>query len=225
MNLPQVIPQTERPRERLLAHGVEALTAPELLAIVLRTGSAGCDAVTLAHQLIRQFNGLRGLLSAQAATLMAVRGLGAAKTCELLAVSELARRSLREDMAARSSLEHPQVVKEFCLTELAHLQVEHCIALYLSNHLQLIATERVSHGTLGETTVYPREIVKAALHHHASGVILAHNHPSGALSPSAADLAITRRIQSALALIDVKLLDHIIIASNHAVSLAEHGDI
>jgi len=223
MSLPHTLPSQERPRERLLAHGVEALTSPELLAIVLRTGVTGCDAVALGHQLIHQFNGLRGLLSASAARLMAVRGLGTAKVCELLAVSELSRRSLREDLAVRRSLRQPHVVKEFCVSELAHFQVEHCIALYLNSQMQLLATERVSHGTLEETSVYPREIVKAALHHHASGVILAHNHPSGNTKPSRADVAITRRLKDALALVDVALVDHIIIAATRAVSLMESG--
>jgi len=225
MNPPQLLPPEERPRERLLAHGVQALTTPELLAIVLRTGVTGCNAVALGHQLIRQFNGLRGLLSASPASLMAVRGLGAAKVCELLAVSELSRRSLREDLAARRSLRQAHEVKEFCASELAHLEVEHCIALYLNQHLQLLATERVSQGTLNETSVYPREIVKAALRHHAAVVILAHNHPSGDTTPSVDDLAITRRVKAALALVDVQLADHIIIGARSAVSLMERGDV
>jgi len=223
MNLPQTLPPHERPRERLLAHGVEALTSAELLAIVLRTGTTGCNAVALGHKLIQQFNGLRGLLSASAANLMTVRGLGTAKVCELLAVSELARRSLREDLEARRSLQQPHVVKEFCVAQLAHLQVEHCIALYLNSQMQLLATERVSEGTLNETNIYPREVAKAALRHHAAAVILAHNHPSGSAAPSAADVAITKRLKDALALIDVVLVDHIIIAATRAVSLAERG--
>jgi len=223
MNLPQLLPPEARPRERLLSQGVQTLTSSELLAIVLRTGAPGCNAVALGHQLIQQFNGLRGLLSASPDCLMAVRGLGEAKVCELLAVSELSRRSLREDVTARKSLCQSHVVKAFCIAELAHLQVEHCIALYLTNHLRLLATERVSEGTLTQTSVYPREIVKAALRHHASAVILAHNHPSGDTTPSAADLAITRRLKDALALIDVNLIDHIIIGTKSAVSLMEQG--
>jgi len=223
MNLPQTLPPQERPRERLLAHGVEALTSAELLAIVLRTGTTGCNAVALGHKLIAQFNGLRGLLSANAAHLMAVRGLGAAKVCELLAVSELSRRSLRENLAVGHTLQQPHVVKEFCVAQLAHLQVEHCIALYLNGQMQLLATELVSQGTLHETSIYPREIAKAALRHHAAAVILAHNHPSGSAAPSPADIAMTRRLKDALALIDVALVDHIIIAATRAVSLVESG--
>jgi len=225
MNLPQRLPPEARPRERLLVHGVQALTSSELLAIVLRTGAPGCDAIALGHQLIQQFNGLRGLLSASPADLMAAHGLGAAKACELLAVSELGRRSLREDLAGRKSLREPQLVKEFCVSELALLQVEHCIALYLNNQMQLLATERVSQGTLAETSIYPREIVKAALRHHAAAVILAHNHPSGEPTPSADDLSITRRLKNALTLIDVTLIDHIIIGATSAVSLRERGDL
>jgi len=225
MNLPQALPPEARPRERLLRHGVGALTSSELLAIVLRTGTTGCNAVALGHQLVCQFNGLRGLLSASPDQLMAVRGLGAAKVCELLAVSELSRRSLREDMAARKSLRQPRLVKEYCASELAHLQVEHCIALYLTKHLRLLATERVSEGTLAETSVYPREIVKAALRHHAAAVILAHNHPSGDTTPSDDDLVITQRLKEALALIDVELIDHIIIGAQSATSLREQGSL
>jgi len=221
----KLLPAEERPRERLLAHGVEALTSPELLAVVLRTGVAGCNAVTLGHNLIRQFNGLRGLLSASPASLMAVRGLGAAKVCEILAVSELSRRSLREALSTRKSLHHPHEVKQFCAAELAHLHVEHCIALYLTSHMQLLAAERVSQGTLTQTSVYPREIVKAALRHHAATVILAHNHPSGDTTPSADDLAITARVKEALALIDVALIDHIIVGTSSAISLLERGDL
>jgi len=221
--MPPMANHQERPRERLLAHGVAALTAPELLAIVLRTGTAGCDAVALGRHLIQHFNGLRGLLSANVESLLAVRGLGAAKTCELLAISELSRRGLREELATRHVLQEPQAVKQLCAAELAHLKVEHCIALYLDNQNRLVATEHVSQGTLTQTSVYPREIVKAALHHHASAVILAHNHPSGVAAPSRADLSLTHRLKQALALVDVTLLDHIIVANAGVVSLAETG--
>uniref|UniRef100_UPI00333EE9CC RadC family protein n=1 Tax=Castellaniella defragrans TaxID=75697 RepID=UPI00333EE9CC len=215
----------ERPRERLLVHGAPALTNAELLAIVLRTGTRGCDAVALGRQLLERFGGLRALLSTPAEALLALPGIGSAKTCELLAIRELSRRALEEDLRAGQALSQPQRVKQFCATQLAHLRVEHCIALYLDTQLQLILCEEVSRGTLSQATVYPREVVRAALAHHAAGVILAHNHPSGLAEPSPADLALTRHLKQALALVDIRLVDHLIVGTSGAVSLAERGDL
>ncbi|NYT78200.1 DNA repair protein RadC [Alcaligenaceae bacterium] len=217
--------KTERPRERLLTHGAHVLTSPELLAIILRTGIKGCDAVALGHRLIEQFNGLRGLLSADPQALMRVHGLGAAKTCELLAINELNRRALEEDLKTGQALDQPQRVKHYCSAKLGHLQIEHCIALYLDNQLRLITTEEVSRGTLAQASIYPREVIKAGLRHHAAALILAHNHPSGVAQPSQADLALTRHLKHALALVDIRLLDHLIIAGTDAISLAERGQI
>ncbi|MBB5213554.1 RadC family protein [Parapusillimonas granuli] len=217
--------KAERPRERLLAHGAHVLTSAELLAIILRTGFKGCDAVSLGHRLIRQFNGLRGLLSADARTLMSLEGLGAAKACELLAINELSRRALEEDLKEGLALNQPQRVKHYCAAKLGHLAVEHCLALYLDSQLRLITSEEVSRGTLNHASVYPREIIKAALKHHAAALILAHNHPSGVAEPSAADLALTRHLKNALSLVDVRLVDHLIVAGSSAVSLAERGQL
>ncbi|KAA0910601.1 DNA repair protein RadC [Pusillimonas sp. ANT_WB101] len=217
--------KTERPRERLLTHGAHVLTSPELLAIILRTGIKGCDAVALGHRLIEQFNGLRGLLSADPQALMRIHGLGAAKTCELLAINELNRRALEEDLKTGQALDQPQRVKHYCSAKLGHLQIEHCIALYLDNQLRLITTEEVSRGTLAQASIYPREVIKAGLRHHAAALILAHNHPSGVAQPSQADLALTRHLKHALALVDIRLLDHLIIAGTDAISLAERGQI
>ncbi len=218
-------PKTERPRERLIAHGAHVLTSPELLAIVLRTGVKGCDAVSLGHRLIAQFNGLRGLLSADAQTLLAIPGLGAAKTCELLAINELSRRALEEDLRAGHALNQPQRVKHYCTAKLGHLAVEHCMALYLDSQFRLITTEEVSRGTLSQASIYPREVVKAALKHHAAALILAHNHPSGIAEPSEADLTLTRHLKQALALVDIRLLDHLIVTASGATSLAERGQL
>jgi DNA repair protein RadC len=218
-------PDPERPRERLLAHGAGVLTSPELLAIVLRTGTRGCGAVALGHRLIERFGGLRGLLSAEARALLAVDGLGAAKTCELLAISELNRRALEEELRSGHALDQPQRVKSYCLSVLAPLRVEHCMALYLDTQYRLIAGEDISRGTLSQASVYPREIVKAALRHHAAALILAHNHPSGVAEPSTADLALTRHLKQALALVDIRLLDHLIVAGDAAISLAERGQV
>lgn len=225
MKLQTIIQSNERPRERLLAYGPSALTSPELLAIILRTGVPGCDAVALGHALIQQFNGLRGLLSADAHSLMQVRGMGKAKTCELLAVSELARRSLGEALMTGQCLNRPDKVKQFCAAHLAHLKIEHCMALFLDSQHRLICHETLSRGTLSQASVYPREVVKAALTHHAASVILTHNHPSGVREPSQADLALTRHLRNALQLIDVKLLDHIIVTPDFVISLAERGEL
>ena len=215
----------ERPRERLLAHGVHVLTSPELLAVILRTGIKGCDAVTLARRLIEQFNGLRGLLSADAQTLLSINGLGVAKACELVAVNELNRRALEEDLKAGQALDQPQRVKHYCVAKLGHLSVEHCMALYLDSQFRLITTEEISRGTLTQASVYPREVIKAGLRHHAAALILAHNHPSGVSEPSEADLALTRHLKHALALVDIRLLDHLIVTATGAISLAERGEI
>src|SRR3546814_9286262 len=149
--------KSERPRERLLAHGARVLTSPELLAIVLRTGIQGCDAVSLGHRLITRFGGLRGLLSADAQTLLGIAGLGSAKTCELLAINELNRRALEEDLKAGEALDQPQRVKNYCTASLGHLRVEHCMALYLDSQYRLITSEEISRGTLSQASVYPRE--------------------------------------------------------------------
>lgn len=225
MTLHTIPLKAERPRERLLAHGAHVLTSPELLAIILRTGIKGCDAVSLGHRLIEQFNGLRGLLSADPQTLMGISGLGVAKTCELLAINELNRRALEEDLKSGQALDQPQRVKHYCTAKLGHLRVEHCLALYLDSQFRLITTEEVSRGTLTQASVYPREVIKSGLKHHAAALILAHNHPSGVSEPSEADLALTRHLKHALALVDIRLLDHLIVTPSGAVSLAERGQV
>lgn len=216
---------SERPRERLLARGAAALTSTELLAVVLRTGSGGQDVLQLSHLLIQQFKGLRGLLAAEPAALLGVRGLGKAKACELLAISELSRRALAESLGDMHVLSSPGVVKHYCKAMLGHLQVEHCMALYLDNQYRLICAEEISRGTLTQASIYPREVVKAALRHHAAALILAHNHPSGLREPSESDLRLTQHLKRALSLIDVQLLDHLIITANDATSLAERGQV
>jgi DNA repair protein RadC len=217
--------KSERPRERLLAHGARVLTSPELLAIVLRTGTAGCGAVDLGRRLVDHFGGLRGLLCADAQTLLGINGLGAAKTCELLAINELNRRALEEDLKVGESLDQPQRVKSYCTASLGHLRVEHCMALYLDSQFRLITSEEVSRGTLSQASVYPREVIKSALRNHAAALILAHNHPSGVAEASQADINLTRHLKQALALVDVRLLDHLIVTPTGALSLAEQGQV
>jgi len=224
MNCPPP-PLDERPRERLLRRGAAVLTDAELLALMLRTGTAGCDAVGLGRALLSRFGGLRLLLSASHDDLLAIPGLGSAKICQLLAVLELARRAMAEDLSRGSALNQPALVKQYCTAALGHRTVEHCLALYLDNQLRLIACEDVARGTLTQASVYPREVVRSALEHHAAALILAHNHPSGAGQASLADQMLTRHLKQALALVDVRLIDHLIVAGTQVVSLAELGQI
>lgn len=217
------LPPDQRPRERLQRLGAGALSDAELLAIVLRTGTHRLSALELGEQLLNTFGGLGGLFSCNLDQLLAQPGLGPAKAGQLLAVLELAKRELSFSLTQADSLSHPKLVKRYCSVVLAHEQVECCLALYLNNRHQLIKADVVSRGTLSETTIYPRELVKAALQHHAASVILAHNHPSGNPEPSAADQHLTRHVKQALALVDVQLLDHIIVAHNQTVSFAEQG--
>ncbi|OZI19576.1 hypothetical protein CAL26_18385 [Bordetella genomosp. 9] len=217
------VPDAERPRERLLRHGAAVLTDAELLAIVLRTGTPGQPVVALAHEILTHFDGLRGLFGASADALVRIRGLGLAKTCQLQSVLELARRAMREELTEGCALDQPGRVKQYCVAMLGHHEVEHCIALYLDNRLRLIATGEVARGTLAQASVYPREVVRDALRHHAAALILAHNHPSGLAVPSDADERLTRHLRQALALVDVRLLDHLIVAGGAALSMAEQG--
>jgi DNA repair protein RadC len=215
----------ERPRERLLQHGAGVLTDPELLAIVLRTGTPGRPVVELARQVIAHFGSLRALFAATPQALGRIPGLGAAKTCQVLSVLELARRTMREELSQGCVLDNPGRVKQYCVAMLGHREVEHCIALYLDNGLRLIATGEVARGTLTQASVYPREVVREALRHHAAALILAHNHPSGTAASSPADDRLTAHLKHALALIDVRLLDHLIVAGGQVLSLAESGRV
>ncbi|MGY6273243.1 RadC family protein [Achromobacter denitrificans] len=225
MKLSVRLPKHERPRERLLRHGAAPLQDSELLAIALRTGIPGLHVVDLCNRLLKQFGGLRGLLGASPEELMAAPGLGAAKACTLAALLELARRAIEEELPRISSLDHPLQVKQYCKLALSHRRVEHCIALYLDNQLRLIATGELARGTLSQASVYPREVVREALRHHAAALIVAHNHPSGVAEPSAADHGFTRHLKQALALVDIKLVDHLIVAGGSVVSMAERGSL
>ena len=225
--MPQDIrsPCSERPRERLLHHGAQALTSADLLAILLRTGTRGRNAVDMGHAMIEHFGGLRRLLAAASSALLNFPGMGMAKTCELLAVQELSRRAIEEPLRTGQALSQPDRVKQFCALRLAHLRVEHCIALFLDSQLQLIECGEIARGTLSHASIYPREVVRAALGHHAAALILAHNHPSGLAEPSPADISLTRQLKQALALVDVRLLDHLIVGATEVTSLAERGQV
>lgn len=219
-------PSSERPREKLLERGPDALSDSELVAILLRTGLPGQDAIALAHQLITQFRGLYGLLSAPHQALGKTLGLGPAKSAQLIAVLELARRTLREEMAQGISLSSVDSVRRYLKLSLADRPFEVFHALWVDAHNRLIASEELFRGTLTQTSVYPREIVRKALHHNAAAVIFAHNHPSGIATPSRADEQLTEVLQKALALVDVRLLDHFIIAGMaEPYAFSEHGKI
>ncbi len=216
-------PAAERPRERLLAQGPQALADAELLAICLRTGIAGKSAVELARDLLNQFGSVRVLLASSARELAAHRGLGNAKSAQLLASVELARRSLREELEAGDALASPQAVRDYLRLILARSDREVFVALMLDAQHRVTATEELFHGTLTQTSVYPREVVKCALRHNAAALIFAHNHPSGVAEPSHADELLTRSLKSALALVDVQVLDHFIVAGGRTLSFAERG--
>jgi DNA repair protein RadC len=214
-------PLNERPRERLLAKGAATLTDAELVAVLLRTGVRGKTAVDLARDMIERFHGLNGLL--RSADLRGVKGLGNAKRAQLEAAIELARRSIDEQLRDRPALTSPSAVRDYLRLSLAAKQYEVFVCMWLDAQHKVIAIEEPFRGTLTQTSVYPREIVKAALAANAAAVIFAHNHPSGVAQPSQADELLTRNLKEALALVDVKVLDHFIIAGNQAISFAERG--
>lgn len=218
-------PEGERPRERLLAHGPEALSDAELLAIYLRVGVRGKSAVDLARDLLQRFDGQLGTLAeASLAELASVSGIGMAKAAQLKASFELARRALSQDMATRDSFTSPGKVRDWLRLKLASRGHEVFMALWLDAQNRLLKADELFSGTLTQTSVYPREVVKAALANNAAAVILAHNHPSGIAEPSRADEMLTRSLKEALSLVDVKVLDHFIVAGNTPpLSFAERG--
>ncbi len=218
------LPADARPREKLLARGAGALSDTELLALLLRTGTAGRGVLQMAQEVLDAFGGIAGLLHAGADDLKRVKGLGgSAKRAELVAVLELARRALAEQLAERAALDSAGAVKDYLRLHLGARPHEVFAVLFLDTRHRLIALEELFKGTLTQTSVYPREVVLRALHHHAAAVVLAHNHPSGSVQPSRADEAITRTLKSALALIDVRVLDHVIVGPGEALSMAEQG--
>lgn len=218
-------PEAERPREKLLSLGASALSDAELLAIFLRTGCKGLSAVDLARQLLTHFGSLRAILDANLDEFCSAHGLGAAKYVQLQAVVEMAGRHLAEKLSQKDVFTSPESVQNYLMTKLRHKTQEVFAALFLDNQHQLITYKELFYGTHNAASVYPREVVKAALSHNAAALIVAHNHPSGIAEPSQADNHITRELQSALQLVDVRLLDHFIIGNGHYYSFAEHGKI
>jgi DNA repair protein RadC len=220
-------PKAERPRERLIKQGAAALSDAELLAIFLRVGIPGKTAVDLARELLAQFSGdLARLGSASPAELSRLPGVGPAKAAQLLASLELARRALTCQLSSSDILGSPQAVRDWLRLRLAPLPHEVFLTLWLDAGNRLIAAEELFRGTLTSTSVHPREVVKQALAYNAAAVIIAHNHPSGRREASASDIFLTRSLKEALALIDVRLLDHFIVApGDEPLSLAETGAI
>jgi len=217
-------PADERPRERLLAHGATALSDAELLALFLRVGIRGKSAVDLARDLLGHFGGLSALRSASATAFSAIPGMGPAKYAQLQAVLELARRALGEEMAKRDVFDSPAAVRDWLRLKLGQLPHEVFLILLLDAQNRVMGSEELFRGTLSQTSVYPREVVKLVLERNAAAVILAHNHPSGVGEPSHADQAITQTLSKALALVDVRVLDHFVVAGNSPpVSFAERG--
>lgn len=213
-------PPGERPRERLLMLGAAALSDAELLAVVLRTGIRGKSAVELGRELLERFHGVAGILGAN---LSGVKGLGPAKRAQFEAALELARRSLKDELRAASALTSPGAVRDYLRLAIADREHEVFVCLWLDAQHRVLRIEELFRGTLTQTSVYPREIVKAGLRANAAAVIFAHNHPSGAAQPSRADELLTRNLKDALALVDVKVLDHFVVAGNQTLSFAERG--
>jgi DNA repair protein RadC len=216
-------PAQDRPRERLLERGAAGLADAELVALCLRSGIRGKSAVDLGRELIADFGGLAGLLAADLASLLRVRGLGKAKAAQFAAVLELARRSLREQLKSGAALTSPGAVRDYLRLALGGKPHEVFVCLYLDAQHRVTRAEELFRGSLTQTSVYPREVVKAALAANAAAVIFAHNHPSGAAQPSQADELLTRQLKEALALVEVKVLDHFIVAGNQTLSFAERG--
>jgi DNA repair protein RadC len=218
-------PEQLRPRERLLKAGAQALSDAELLAIFLRVGLPGKDAVALAIELLGRFGSLRALIHASRADFTAVPGLGCAKYAQLQAVVELARRAIVEEMRSGAELSSPHAVKDFLRLSLAGQPYESFHVLFLDVKNRLIEACELFRGTLTHTSVYPREVVREALARNAAAVMLAHNHPSGSSAPSESDVLLTRALVQALALVDIRILDHFVVAGHQVHSFAEHGQI
>ncbi len=216
-------PQDDRPREKLLQKGAETLSDAELVAIFLRSGVKGKSAVDVAREALARFGSLSGLLAADAAELTAAPGLGTVKYAQLQATLELTRRVLRERLEHGPALSSPQAARDYLRLKLKDRPHEVFGAMFLNAQNQVLAVEELFRGTLTQTSVYPREVVKRALAHNAAAVIFAHNHPSGIAEPSRSDEALTAALRQALALVDVKVLDHFVIGAGSAMSFAERG--
>lgn len=216
-------PAGERPREKLLQRGPSALSDAELLAIFLRTGVVGKSAVDLARDVLARFNTLTRLFAAGERELCDIHGMGQAKYVQLQAVLEMSRRALQEEMRTGDALNSPRAVRDYLQLLLRARQQEVFIAIFLDAQHRVISAEELFQGTLTQTSVYPREVVKRALHHNAAAVIFAHNHPSGVAEPSDSDRLLTDALKQSLLMVDVRVLDHFIVAGAGCLSFAEKG--
>ncbi|WP_271271411.1 RadC family protein [Aliamphritea hakodatensis] len=216
-------PAQERPREKLLHKGAGSLSDAELLAIFLRTGISGSSAVDMARELLREFGSLAGVAGASQKDLCAVKGIGTAKYVQLQAALQISLRIQGEALVRSSVLDSPREVKEYLGNRLRHYSQEVFAALLLDSRHRVICFKELFYGTIDSASVHPREVVKLALKHNAAALIICHNHPSGVAEPSDADVDITRHLQQALLLVDVRLLDHMVIGASEVVSMAERG--
>lgn len=216
-------PEAERPREKLIEKGATALSDAELLAIFLRTGITGVSAVELARNLLLHFGSLTKLCTANLREFSALPGMGPAKFAQLQAVMEMAKRALAEEFKCGDIMDSPQSVRNYLRLSLGSKPYEVFVGIFLDARHRTIVTEELFNGTLTQASVYPREIVKRALYHNAAAMIFAHNHPSGIAEPSRADEILTQSLKQALALVDIKVLDHFVIGSDEVVSFAERG--
>lgn len=216
-------PEGERPREKLLDNGAAVLSDAELLAIFLRVGVKGKSAVDLSRDLLQTFGSLNGIFSADLNTISQVHGMGESKYCQLQAIFEMSRRALSEEMQTRDALNAPEKVRDYLTLSLSKLKHEVFMVLFLDTQNRVIAHEIMFEGSLTQTSVYPREVLKRVLHYNAASVMLAHNHPTGNATASQADKNITNELKAALAMIDVRLLDHFIVAGNQMVAFSEAG--
>jgi DNA repair protein RadC len=217
------LPADARPREKLLSRGAGALSDAELLALLLRTGIEGKNVVALAQEIVDSFGGISGLLHADAKSLKSIKGLGPAKQAELQAVLELSRRALAQQMTQRPIFDTPTTLLDFVRLQIGSKAYESFMVIFIDATQKLIAFEELFRGTLSTTSVYPREVALRALHHHAAGVVLAHNHPSGEVKPSHQDMALTSKLKAALGLLDIVVMDHVIVSQAEAFSMAAEG--
>ena len=216
-------PNDERPRERLLAHGAGSLSDAELLAIFLRTGTRGMPVMAMSRHLLQTFGGLRSLMTASSRTFCDVKGLGPAKYAQMQATMEMARRVTEEPLRQGDPLKSPEDTRRFLASRLGTYRHEVFAGLFLDNRHRVIHYRELFRGTIDGAAVYPREVVRQALEDNAAAVIFAHNHPSGVAEPSQADIALTKRLKEALALVDIRVLDHMVIGHGEVISLAERG--
>ena len=216
-------PAAERPREKLIELGAQALSDAELLAIFLRVGVTGKSAVDLARDLLMQFGSLNGIFAATEHELSQIHGIGPSKYVQLQAIFEMSQRALSEQLQQRDVFTSPQAVRDYLVLKLGGLTREVFLVLFLDTQNRLLASEEMFSGSLSETSVYPREVLKRALHHNAASVIFAHNHPSGIAQQSQADELLTKQLRQALVLVDVRVLDHFIVAGNNTLSFSQKG--